>query len=65
MNLKQLGEELMYYAQQLNEGKDLEINFIEIRNKIDYLNSLIDDAEGDDFHKLVGICYQYYRLLYF
>jgi len=66
-SLEALRAELLTYVSEVGEGKYLETTAIELRNKIDSLNELIDTAfkeDNNDFKILVNICYQYYRLLY-
>lgn len=66
-DFKKLERELVQYTIEIGEGKNFEINSLEIRTKINYLNDLIDEAideKNGDYVALVNICYHYYRLFY-
>jgi len=60
--------DLIYYADQIEAGKDFEINWIEMRLKLDSLNEradkVLENGELDEYKLLCHFAYQYYRLLY-
>ena len=67
--LAAMEEELLHYVAEAYDGKHFETNSLEIRTKLDALNSEIDEliesgGERNDLETLCFIAYQYYRLLY-
>jgi hypothetical protein len=68
-HLAALEEELLRYVAEIYDGKHLETNSLEIRTKLDALNTVIDQlteeqGASEELTTITFIAYQYYRLLY-
>jgi len=64
----ELTKELIHYTLEIGDGKNFEVNDIEIKMRIQSLNEQADFAlDNDDTEAYKTLCffaYQYYRLYY-